>query len=157
MSVISIIITTKNKILYKHCPFSLWDKSYLRLGMHWMKASPVCPSGQAQVAVWSLTKQMALRPQTAPEAHGSMHFLSRQALSNGQSVLSTHSGWQPTEGSPSKPSIHVHTARPPNTWQYALAAHGLGWHESLGGGTAKTHTNTRSWISSHLLLISETL
>jgi hypothetical protein len=109
--------------------------------MHCMKASPVCPSGQEQVAVWSLTKHMALRPQTAPKAHGFIHFLSRQALSNGQSVLSTHSGWQLTEGSPSKPSIHVHTARPPNTWQYALAAQGLGWHGSLGGGTAKTYTS----------------
>jgi hypothetical protein len=82
---------------------------------------------------------MALRPQTAPDAHGSMHFLSWQALSNGQSVLSTHSGRQLTEGSPSNPSIHVHTARPPSTWQYALTAHGLGWHGSLGGGTAQTH------------------
>lgn len=108
-----------------------------------MKASPVCPSGHAHVAVWSLTKQMALRPQTAPEKHGSMHFLSRQALSNGQSVLSTHSGWQLTEGSPSKPSIHVHTARPLSTSQYALAAHGLGWHGSLGGGTAQTNYNVK--------------
>jgi hypothetical protein len=83
--------------------------------MHWMKASPVCPSGQAQVAVWSLTEQMALKPQIAPKAHGSMHFLSRQALSRGQSVLSMHSARQLTEGSPSKPSIHVHTARPPST------------------------------------------
>lgn len=87
---------------------------------------------------------MALRPQTAPEKHGSMHFLSRQALSNGQSVLSTHSGRQLTEGSPSKPSIHVHTAFPLSTSQYALGAHGLGWHGSLGGGTAQTNYNVNT-------------
>lgn len=56
------------------------------------KGSPVYPSVQLQMGLWFNTLHLALTPQVP--WHGSTHFWFMQALSNGHSELTTHSGLQ---------------------------------------------------------------
>lgn len=68
------------------------------MGVHWLNALPVIFPGQLHMGTWPITVHKALIAQ-AP-GQGSTHLLRTQALSRGQSVFRTHSGRQPTKGSP---------------------------------------------------------
>lgn len=57
------------------------------------------------MGAWLTTWQIALLPQLP--GHGSTHLLFRQALFEEQSVLTTHSGRQPSYGLPIYPSMQV--------------------------------------------------
>lgn len=71
-----------------------------------------------------MTSQIAFEAQVLK--HGSVHLFLTHALSRGQSVLSTHSGRQPTYGSPCCSSMQEHTP----SMQIALLPHGDGLHLS---------------------------
>jgi len=92
------------------------------------------PGGHEQVAVCSRHVQIAPRPQMLLTLQGSLHFQSRQAVSEGQSELIIHSGWQPVCGLPIISGKHVHTARFPDIVQRVFGPQGDGWHGFLGGG-----------------------
>lgn len=83
------------------------------------------PCGQLHMGTWLITSQIAFKLQV-PE-QGSMHLFLEQALSRGQSELSTHSGLQPTYGSPWCSSIQVHNP----SLQIAFVPHGDGLHLSM--------------------------
>ena len=63
-----------------------------------LKASPVKPSGQEQIGMWLETEQIALIPQVPGQ--GSEHLFLIQALYIKQSLLTKHSGRQPSYGLP---------------------------------------------------------
>jgi len=63
-----------------------------------MNAFPEVPGGQLHIGVWFITLHKLFCPHVPGQ--GSTHLFRMHALSVEQSVLSTHSGRQPTYGSP---------------------------------------------------------
>lgn len=99
----------------------------LFFGKHWINALPSVPSGQLHIGKWFIASHIAFRPH-AP-GQGSTHFLLRQALLCGQSLLSTHSGRQPVYGFPWYSGKHVQMP----SLHKVLEPHGEGLHLSAGG------------------------
>lgn len=60
------------------------------MGVHLVKALPVIPTGQLQIATWLYTLHSAFTPHMS--RHGSTHLDRKHAFSSGQSELNTHSG-----------------------------------------------------------------
>jgi hypothetical protein len=72
------------------------------------------------MGMWLTTSHLAFWPQVP--GHGSTHFCLTHALSLGQSELITHSGLQPTYGSPWYSGRHEHIP----SRHCALGPHGDG-------------------------------
>lgn len=101
----------------------------LNRGMHLVKGSPVNDSLQLQIGLWFLTTHIVLRPHALGQ--GSEHFCEIQALSNGHSALTTHSGLQPG-GLPIYSSKQVQTACSLFTRHWLFGPQGDGKHGFLG-------------------------
>lgn len=85
----------KQKIITKahlQCKNSIWNKNYLLIRVHCVNGSPVNPNGQAQTGLWLFPWHSALIPQVCSQT--SEHLFLMQALSDGHSELTIHSGWQ---------------------------------------------------------------
>ena len=121
----------------------LWNLLYLRFGfnLHAVNGSPIYPSKQMHTGIWFLILHLALIPHSPGQ--GSTHLFLWQALLDGQSELTTHSGRHATYGSPYISSIHWHAAARALCWQKAFEPHGEGLHGStfsvtiLGGSAIK--------------------
>lgn len=114
-----------------------------RIGMHCMNGSPVKPSWQTQLAVWSRQVHLAPSPQMCPSAHGSTQCWFRQTMCGAQSLLRVHSGWQPVCGSPAMSGKHEHAALPPITSQSVFGPQGLGMHGFPMGKRSETDTQLK--------------
>ena len=101
---------------------------YKRQGLHWTNGFPDIFSGQLHTGMWLMTSHLAFCPHVPGQ--GSLHLLRIQALSLGQSVLSTHSGRHPEYGSPWYSGKHVQT--PSRHWVFG--PHGVGLQRSTGSG-----------------------
>lgn len=85
---------------------SVWVSFNLRCAIRQkLNGSPVYPCRQVQLGIWLITLHSAFWPQVPGQ--GSMHLFLTHALSRGQSLLRTHSGLQPTYGSPWYSGKHV--------------------------------------------------
>ena len=102
------------------------------LRLHSTKGSPMYPSKQVQVGTWFRTLHCALIPQVPGQ--GSTHLFRWQALLDGQSELTTHSGRQATYGSPKYSGIHWQAAARLRSLHTALDPHGEGWHGLITSG-----------------------
>lgn len=120
-----------------------------RIGMHCMNGSPVKPSWQTQLAVWSRQVHLAPSPQMCPSAHGSTQCWFRQTMCGAQSLLRVHSGWQPVCGSPAMSGKHEHAALPPITWQSVFGPQGLGMHGFPMGKRSETGTQLKILSTKH--------
>ena len=76
---------------------------------------------------------MALIPQVPGQ--GSTHLFLWQALFDGQSELTTHSGLQATYGSPKYSGIHWQEAALFLSWHTALDPQGDGWQGFIISGS----------------------
>ena len=103
--------------------------------VHWTNAFPTIPLGQLHMGTWLYTKHSALTPHVPGQ--GSTHLFLKQALFWGQSVFSTHSGRQPTYGSPWYSDRHVQIPLS----QRALGPQGDGVQGSATVGSAAKGTN----------------
>ena len=110
----------------------------LRIGfcLHAVKGSPIYPGIHVQLGTWFLTSHWALIPQVPGQ--GSTHLFRWQALFDGQSELTTHSGRQATYGSPKVSGLHWQAAARLRSVQKALVPQGEGLQGSItsvGAGT----------------------
>lgn len=91
---------------------------------------------QVQIGMWFLTWHSALIPQVPGQ--GSIHLFLLQALLNGQSEWTTHSGLHAMYGSPKYSGIHWQEAADLSLLQTAFDPHGDGLQGSITstlGGT----------------------
>lgn len=98
-------------------------------GEHWVNGSPVYPVMQVQIGMWFWTLHSALKPQEP--GHGSLHFSVIQAIVDGQSVLTTHSGLQ-LGGEPMKFCWQEHAGWLPTALHSELGPQGDGMHGLTG-------------------------
>lgn len=110
--------------------------------------------GQLQIGIWFGTLHIALTPHVPGQ--GSTHLLRMQALSLAQSEFNTHSGRQPTYGSPKNSGKQVHVPFEHS----ALKPHGDGLQGSSFGFWAiksyyvilnRTINYTYIYIYTHML------
>lgn len=133
----------KRKIFYVYFAVVVNMLRNSRIGMHCMNGSPVKPSWQTQLAVWSRQVHLAPSPQMCPSAHGSTQCWFRQTMCGAQSLLRVHSGWQPVCGSPAMSGKHEHAALPPITSQSVFGPQGLGMHGFPMGKRSETDTQLK--------------
>jgi hypothetical protein len=95
------------------------------IGRQSLKPSPVYPDAQLQIGEWFMTLQSAFEAQVPGQ--GSTHFWLMQALWDGQSELTKHSGAEPIIF-----GRQPHWACPETTWHCELGPHGDGV-QGLGG------------------------
>lgn len=113
-----------NKVLF--FLLILTDKGFdLLMGWQRMNGFPVKRGLQLHMGLWLTTEHSAFIPHVP--GHGSLHFWFEQASFNGQSGLTTHSGWH-VGGIPIKPTTHEHTDWPLNSLHWLLGPHGDGLH-----------------------------
>lgn len=90
-----------------------------------MNGFPVFPSLQVQIGLWFTTRQLVFCPQG--RGQGFTHFWFMQALFEGQSELTTHSG-RHEGGFPVYSGRQEHTALPETTRHWLFGPQGDGIH-----------------------------
>ena len=103
---------------------------------------------QVQIGMWFLTWHSALMPQVP--GHGSIHLFLLQALLEGQSEWTTHSGRHAMYGSPKYSGIHWHEAADLCLLQTAFDPHGDGLHGSITSTLGGTKIMILYWMKRNL-------
>lgn len=101
-------------------------------GVQDVNGFPMYPAMQVQDGEWLTTWHSALLPHVPGQ--GSTHLLLIHDRVLGQSLFMTHSGLQPTYGSPKYSGKQEHEPAPLCSLQIALTPQGFGLH-GIGGGS----------------------